>query len=91
MSNDPSNGWCDSHRERLSTAGDARMVVETLIIKRAMETGCWPPADTGCWVCGVTEDDFQAAMREGVIIHAKAEAFGGTYTAAGIALSLGKK
>lgn len=64
------------------------MVAETLIVKRAIETNQFPGSN-GCWACSLSENEFQAALREGGVLTAKAEAYGGTYTADGIAVSLG--
>lgn len=84
------DGWCLRHRDRLYDAKDARPVAETLIVKRALETGQLPGSN-GCWACPLSEDEFQAALREGGTLVAKAEAYGGTYTADGIAVSIGNK
>ncbi|HEY6925016.1 MAG TPA: hypothetical protein VI653_16195 [Steroidobacteraceae bacterium] len=82
------DGWCDRHRERLLEAKDARLAAETLIVKRALETGQRSGAN-GCWACPLSENEFQAALREGGTLVAKAEAYGGTYTADGVAISIG--
>lgn len=82
------DGWCARHHDRLHEAKDARFAAEMLIVKRAMETGQIPGAN-GCWACPLSENEFQAAMREGVTLIAKAEAYGGTYTADGIAVAIG--
>lgn len=83
-------GWCAVHRDRLAAVDDARFVVEALITLFVLSAGK-QPATTGCWACALTEPEFQELLREGATLVAKAEAFGGTYTAKGIALSLGAK
>ena len=82
------DGWCARHRDRLHEAKDARLAVETLILKRALETGQRPGVN-GCWACPLSENEFQAALREGGTLVAKAQAYGGTYTADGIAIAVG--
>jgi hypothetical protein len=82
------DGWCSRHRDRLLEAKDARLVAETLIVKLVLETGRHP-GPNGCWACPLSENEFQGALREGGTLAAKAEAYGGTYTAKGISLSIG--
>ncbi len=82
--------WCEDHRRRLSDMKDARFVAETMIVRQVLETGKYA-GPQGCWACVLSETEFQAALREGGSMVAQAEAYGGTYTANGIALSLGRK
>lgn len=81
-------GWCLRHQDRLHEAKDARFAAELLVVKRAMQTGQLPGGN-GCWACPLSENDFQAALREAGTLVAKTEAYGGTYTAPGIAISIG--
>lgn len=82
--------WCAAHLQRLHDAKDARFVVETLIVNQVLEAGKYSTLHA-CWACALSEIEFQAALREGGSMVAQAEAYGGTYTANGIALSLGRK
>lgn len=84
------DSWCDNHRQRLHDAKDARFVSETMIVKQAVEAGRYPGLN-GCWACALSENEFQRVLREGGLMVAQAEVYGGTYTANGIALSLGRK
>lgn len=65
-------------------------MAEMLIVKKVLQTGQLP-GPNGCWACPLSEDEFQAALRDGGPVVAKAEAYGGTYTADGIAVSIGNK
>lgn len=82
------DGWCIRHRDRLHATNDARFACEALVVKRAIETGRLP-GPNGCWACPLSENEFQDALREGGVLVASAEAYGGTYTAAGILMSVG--
>ncbi len=62
-----------------------RVIAEALIVKRAMETGKFPGSN-GCWACPLSEIEFQAVLREASTLAAKTEAYGGTYTAPGVAI-----
>ena len=64
------------------------MISETLIIKRVFETGRSPGLN-GCWACPLSEDEFQAALREGCTLITKTEAYGGTYTTDEISIEIG--
>lgn len=81
-------GWCSRHRDRLHEAKDVRFAAEALIVARVLETG-QRPGSNGCWACPLSENEFQAALREAGTMVAKTEAYGGTYTAPGIAISIG--
>lgn len=82
------DGWCARHRERLLEAKDVRLAAETLIVKRVLETG-QRPGTNGCWACPLSENEFQAALREGGSLIARAEAYGGTYTTNDVAFAIG--
>lgn len=79
------DGYCDAHRARVSEAGDAKSVAGALIVNKALSTGRFPP-DGVCWACALTEPEFQEMLREGAVLVAKAEAYGGTYTTPGLIL-----
>lgn len=82
------NGWCVRHWSHLHEVKDARVAIEPLIVKLLLETGR-RPGSNGCWACPLSENEFQAALREGSTLVAKTVAYGGTYTADGIAIAIG--
>lgn len=79
--------FCARHTEQTDTAGEC--IARGLILVRCAEQGLLP--HRGCWACALSQNELSKILAKAATIDAQAEAFGGTYTAGGMAYGRGEK